>query len=318
MRARIFAVLLALSLVPYSHADASDHGDEAGASSSAVAAQPAPANPWGYNFDCCTLITNPPPTFCSSFPCIATFSNGTGYVVECGDGMYSLSGGKSGVCSGHSGFLRNLYDPAGLPSPSPSPAVSCGVERWSVKTGTDPEASLVSTAAVTTTSVAAMDAQPKPSSSPNEARLKPTETTVYSITATLTVYKREDDSDYHLVLTDSAANTMIVEIPHPACVGDASPFKSAITSTRAKFDAAYAATTSFKTANVPAEWGYYGFFDACDGSVYYNVFDNYVWGDIRSIGGCDYGYYLRHTFQNWHLQIQCYNPLTTKFDYMWP
>jgi hypothetical protein len=67
-----------------------------------------------------------------------------------------------------------------------------------------------------------------------------------------------------------------------------------------------------------AEWGYYGFFDACDGSVYYNVFDNWVWGDIRSIGGCDYGYYLRNTFQNWHLQIQCYNPLTTKFDYIYP
>lgn len=60
------------------------------------------------------------------------------------------------------------------------------------------------------------------------------------------------------------------------------------------------------------------FFDACDGSVYYNTFDNYVWGDIRSIGGYDHGYYLRHTFQNWHLQIQCYNPLTKKYDWVSP
>src|SRR5207302_7495803 len=126
--------------------------------------------------------------------------------------------------------VRNLYGPAGAPrpspSPSPSPTVSCGVGRWSVKTGTEAEAGLVNTSTVTTTSVAAMDAQPKPSSLPDNARIKPTETTVYSITATLTVFKREDDSDYHLVLTDSAANTMIVEIPHPACVGDSSPFKS--------------------------------------------------------------------------------------------
>jgi len=252
-------------------ASASVDGPTATVVRASVAAETAPSNPWGYNFDCCTLITNPPAGFCSYFPCIASFSSGTGYVVECGDGMYSLSGGKSGVCSTHGGFLRNLYDPAGAPSPSPSPsaspAVSCGVERWSVKTGTDPEAGLVNTSAVTTTSVAAMDAQPKPSSLPDNARIKPTETTVYSITATLTVYKREDDSDYHLVLTDTAANTMIVEIPHPSCVGDSSPFKSSITSTRAKFDAAYAATTSFKTANVPVTVTGVGFFDFLHGQT---------------------------------------------------
>lgn len=120
-----------------------------------------------------------------------------------------------------------------------------------MKTGTDPDAGLVNTTSATKSSIAAMDAEPKPSSLPANARITPTETTVYSITATLTVYKLEDDSDYHLVLTDSVGDTMIVEIPHPACVGDTSPFKNAITATRAKFDAAYTATTSFKTANVP-------------------------------------------------------------------
>src|SRR5438067_11361244 len=87
-------------------------------------------------------------------------------------------------------------------------AASCGVERWSVKTGTDPDAGLVNTAAVTKSSGAAMDAQPKPSSLPDNGRIAPTETTVYSITATLTLHKREDDSDYHLGLTDSVGHTM--------------------------------------------------------------------------------------------------------------
>src|SRR5438046_10224404 len=77
-------------------------------------------------------------------------------------------------------------------------AASCGVERWSVKTGTDPDAGLVNTAAVMRSSVAAMDAQPKPSSLPANSRIMPTETTVYSITATLTLYQLKDDSDYHL------------------------------------------------------------------------------------------------------------------------
>ncbi|MEK6227577.1 MAG: hypothetical protein AABM40_14950 [Chloroflexota bacterium] len=136
-----------------------------------------------------------------------------------------------------------------------------------MKTGTDPDAGLVNTTSATKSSIAAMDAEPKPSSLPANARITPTETTVYSITATLTVYKLEDDSDYHLVLTDSVANTMIVEIPHPACVGDTSPFKNAITATRAKFDAAYTATTSFKTANVPVTVTGVGFFDFLHGQT---------------------------------------------------
>src|ERR1700687_5204101 len=90
---------------------------------------------------------------------------------------------------------------------SDASAASCGVERWSVKTGTDPDAGLVNTASATKSSIAAMDAQPRPSSLPANSRIMPTETTVYSITATLTLYKLEADSDYHLVLTDSVGNT---------------------------------------------------------------------------------------------------------------
>src|SRR5216683_618971 len=40
---------------------------------------------------------------------------------------------------------------------SDASAATCGVERWSVKTGTDPDAGLVNTAAVTTTSIASID-----------------------------------------------------------------------------------------------------------------------------------------------------------------
>src|SRR5207247_8711702 len=47
--------------------------------------------------------------------------------------------------------------------------------------------------------------------------------------------------------------------------GDTSPFKNAITATRAKFDAAYTATTSFKTANVPVTG--VGFFDFLHGQT---------------------------------------------------
>ena len=71
----------------------------------------SPANPWGYNFCGGNLITAPQSGFCSYFNCIASFSTGVGYVVQCGDGNFSKSGGRAGVCSKHGGFARNLVGP---------------------------------------------------------------------------------------------------------------------------------------------------------------------------------------------------------------
>jgi len=66
-------------------------------------------NPWGYNFSSGNYITAPPSAFCSYFNCIASFWNGHGYVEECQDATYSLSGGIQGSCSHHGGDLRPLY-----------------------------------------------------------------------------------------------------------------------------------------------------------------------------------------------------------------
>ena len=41
--------------------------------------------------------------FCSSHSCIANFPNGHGTVVQCADGMWSHSGGRTGVCNRHGG-----------------------------------------------------------------------------------------------------------------------------------------------------------------------------------------------------------------------
>src|SRR6185503_930296 len=89
---------------------------------------------------------------------------------------------------------------------------SCGVERWSVKTGTDADASKINLSSTTSTTIASLDAIPAPSSLPSNNRVQPTETTVYKVSATLTQYKLEADSDYHLVLSDGSGHTMIGEI----------------------------------------------------------------------------------------------------------
>lgn len=72
----------------------------------------APANPYGFNF-CgrghAIYSSDLPGGVCSYFDCIPNFSNGHGYMVECHDTTYSMSGGIQGACSHHSGEWREVY-----------------------------------------------------------------------------------------------------------------------------------------------------------------------------------------------------------------
>jgi hypothetical protein len=141
------------------------------------------------------------------------------------------------------------------------------VERWSVKTGTDADAHLVNLQSITQTTITTLTAQPAPSTLPSNNRVQPTETTVFQLHDTLTEFKLESDSDYHLVLSDGAGHTMIAEIPDPACVGSSSPLLSDIQSARSEFDARYTPTTSFQTVNVPVTVTGVGFFDFLHGQT---------------------------------------------------
>jgi hypothetical protein len=138
---------------------------------------------------------------------------------------------------------------------------SCGVERWSVKTGTDADAGKITLEPATQTTVAELDALPAPGNLPDDSRIQPTETTVFQLSATLTKYKLEADSDYHLVLDDGSGHTMIAEIPDPSCVGSGSPLATGIETARDQFDARFDPTDRFQDANVPVTLTGVGFFD---------------------------------------------------------
>ncbi|MFJ8313468.1 MULTISPECIES: putative Ig domain-containing protein [unclassified Streptomyces] len=138
---------------------------------------------------------------------------------------------------------------------------SCGVERWSVKTGTDTDAGLINLQATTATSISSLGAITAPGTLPANNRVQPTETTVFRLRTTLTEYKLEADSDYHLVLDDQAGHTMIAEIPDPACVGSTSPLLASVQKARGEFNAKYTPTGSFQTANAPVTVTGVGFFD---------------------------------------------------------
>jgi hypothetical protein len=143
----------------------------------------------------------------------------------------------------------------------------CGVERWSVKTGTDANARLVNLNSAIPTTIGSLRALPTPKTLPASTRIQPTETTVFTLNATLVEFALENDSDYHVVIADANGNTMITEIPAPKCVGAASPFASDISAARAAFDGRFVVTTSFQKANIPVQITGVGFFDSLHGQA---------------------------------------------------
>jgi hypothetical protein len=143
----------------------------------------------------------------------------------------------------------------------------CGVERWSVKTGTDADVGLVSLATSTATTIGNLIALQAPANPPANNRVQPTETMVFVLNAILTEYKLESDSDYHVVIKDASGNTMITEIPSPHCVGAGSPFASKIANARAQFNAKFTPTNSFQTTSIPVQITGVGFFDFLHGQT---------------------------------------------------
>lgn len=144
-------------------------------------------------------------------------------------------------------------------------AGSCGVELWSLKTLTDPAASAVSLTPVPTT-VGQLVRLPAPAANSTRGRDAPAETTTWTVSATLTGYKLEADSDIHLVLSDQGL-TMIAEIPDPACAAG-SRVQQQIGQTRAAFVARYnPANGCFSCLTQPVTLTGVGFFDFLHGQT---------------------------------------------------
>ena len=121
---------------------------------------------------------------------------------------------------------------------SASAAFACGTERWSVKVGTDRDASRVATSPqlATIAQLRLIAAPPHPNSRP-KTRFVPTELTTFQVNGILRVIKKEADQDYHLVIPDpvNPRLTMIVESADPTCASG-SQFLDSITSVRAMLD----------------------------------------------------------------------------------
>ena len=137
----------------------------------------------------------------------------------------------------------------------------CGTERWSVKTATDLSAGQIAPGP-SFTDINFLTSQPAPSTLPANDRVAPYELATFQLTnVTLLKYALEDDSDYHLVLSDGT-HTMIAEIPDPACAGASSPQLSGIQLARSQFDARHApVSTVFTNSGETVTVRGVGFFD---------------------------------------------------------
>jgi hypothetical protein len=144
-------------------------------------------------------------------------------------------------------------------------SAQCNSERWSVKTGTDQDVSQVNLNQKTSTTIQNLTSQATPKTIPANKRINATEKTVWVINATLVKFIHAYDSDYHMVIKDSAGRTMIAEIPDPNCVPIGSPFASGIAHARQQFDAKFTPSDEFQTVSVPVTVTGVGFFDYKEG-----------------------------------------------------
>jgi hypothetical protein len=142
-------------------------------------------------------------------------------------------------------------------------ANGCGVERWPIKTMSDPQAGSVSLT-VHSTSVHALRVRTAPTTL-GTSRIGPVELTIFRIHARLVEFKIEADSDIHLVVADpSSGGTMIVEFPSPSCLAVPPPgIKAKISAARSALIAACGqpSTSHFSTITGTATITGVGFWD---------------------------------------------------------
>lgn len=127
--------------------------------------------------------------------------------------------------------------PAATPR-APNPGLSCGVERWFVKTLADQDAAAVSLTDVTAISIHDLNALPSHCEGGPDRRSYPEEFRVFEISGRVIFVAREDDRDYHVVLEDpdDTTSSVVTELADTMCSGAAmSPHLAALRTVEGMF-----------------------------------------------------------------------------------
>ena len=118
----------------------------------------------------------------------------------------------------------------------PTTTTACGVERWSVKTLSDSDATRVDPLSVTATTIPALNALASRCTDLPDRRAFAEEFRVYEVIGVVQLIRNEDDRDVHIALADpaDAAKTIVVEVIDPGCA-TSSPFLTTLSSARTQY-----------------------------------------------------------------------------------
>ena len=142
-------------------------------------------------------------------------------------------------------------------------APACGVERWPVKTLSDFDALRVSFAAEATTVEALNQFPPHCDGGPDTSRPFPEEFRTFEVVGRITLVRRQDDRDYHIVLADpETGSTIVTEVKDPSCAGAAqSPFSRTLSAAQGEFVALRAGRSDRALEGMLVRVRGVGFFD---------------------------------------------------------
>lgn len=140
---------------------------------------------------------------------------------------------------------------------------ACPMERALVRSAADAQAAQINPLAVPI-SIGTMHILPMIRPLPQDGRVSPDETTLYSVTATLIAYRLTPEGELHLVLSDDVRRTIIAKVPSPGCIGG-SRFASEIANARAEAEWTLAPTDVFKEVRQAVAVEGVGFFDFLQG-----------------------------------------------------
>jgi hypothetical protein len=123
------------------------------------------------------------------------------------------------------------------PAPTPSNPV-CGVERWSVKTLTDVDATRVDVSNVIPTTITALNGLPTRCSGLPDGRTFAEEFRVYEVIVVVQLTRNEEDRDVHVALADPAdpTKTIVVEVVDPPCAAT-SPLLTMLSNAKVQYQA---------------------------------------------------------------------------------
>ena len=94
----------------------------------------------------------------------------------------------------------------------------CGIERWNVKTLSDPDTTQIDFSNEVKSSVSEQITLTAPKNFPKDLPRQKTEETVYKMRCDILGFKKESDKDIHIVIQDpTTKDKMIAEIPSDEC-----------------------------------------------------------------------------------------------------